>query len=71
MPQIKFTVTGEAAAYLRWFAHNILFEKSEDLAARHLLMKQLERMRRQYRKDDPAPEDLTPVPEQTEKKPTD
>ena len=31
MPVIKFTVTDEAAAYLRWFARNVLFE-SNDLA---------------------------------------
>jgi hypothetical protein len=63
MPQIKFTVTAEAAAYLRWLARNILFEKTENDAARHLMMKQLEQARRVYRKEEPSPEDLTPVEE--------
>jgi hypothetical protein len=51
--QIKFTVSLEAVAYLRWFAKTILFEATEDDAARHLMMKQLELERRAHRKDDP------------------
>ncbi|MCH7794378.1 MAG: hypothetical protein IH900_04460 [Proteobacteria bacterium] len=58
MPQIKFSVTNEAAAYLRWFARNILFESSENQAARHLMMTRLEETRRQYRRDEPGPDDL-------------
>ena len=58
MPQIKFTVTDEAAAYLKWLARNILFEKSEDGAARHLMMHRLEETRRQYRREEPGPDDL-------------
>ena len=42
--QIKFTVSWEAVAYLRWFAKTILFEGTEDDAARHLMMKQLEKV---------------------------
>jgi hypothetical protein len=60
--QIKFTVTAEAAAYLRWYARNILFEETEHVAARHLMMKQLEKTRRAHRKDEPSPEDLAPLP---------
>ena len=62
MPQIKFTVTEEAAAYLRWLARNVLFEKTENDAARHLMMVQIEKTRREHRKDEPSPEDLTPAP---------
>lgn len=60
--QIKFTVTDQAAAYLRWFAKNILFESTENDAARHLMMSKLEDTRRLHRKDDPGPEDLSPLP---------
>jgi hypothetical protein len=60
MTQLKFTVSPEAIAYLRWYAKNILLEKTADDAARHLMMKQLEETRRAYRKDDPTPDDLTP-----------
>lgn len=59
---IKFTVTKEAAAYLRWFARNIVLEETEHDAARHLMMKQLEETRRAHRKEEPNPEDLAPVP---------
>ncbi len=62
MPQLRFSVTDEAAAYLRWLARNILFEKSEHDAARHLMMYRLEETRRQYRRDEPGPEDLA-IPE--------
>lgn len=67
MPQIKFTVSDEAVAYLRWFARNILFEKTEGDAARHLMMKQLEEIRRAHRKDEPSPEDLAPSPTMPER----
>ncbi len=69
MPQIKFSVTNEAAAYLRWYARNILFESSENQAARHLMMVRLEEVRRQYRRDEPSPNDLAatePSKEDTE-----
>lgn len=61
--QIKFTVSKEAAAYLRWYAKNILMEETEDDAARHMMMKQLEKMRRAHRKEDPQAADLMSVPE--------
>ncbi len=61
MPQIKFTLSKEAAAYLRWFARTILLEDTEHDAARHLMMMQLEKMRRAHRGDDPSLNDL-PVP---------
>ena len=60
--QIKFTVTGHAAAYLRWFAKNILFEENEHLAARHLMLTRLEEVRRIHRKDEPSENDLAPLP---------
>lgn len=63
MPQIQFSITEEAAAYLRWYARQILFEKTEDLAARHLMMYRLEEIRQQHRRDEPSPDDLaTPEP---------
>ena len=58
MPQIRFTVTDEAVAYLKWLARNILFEKTEHDAARHLMMTRLEQSRREYRRDEPSPDDL-------------
>lgn len=61
--QIKFTISKDAAAYLRWYARNILMEETEDDAARFLMMKQLEKVRRAHRKDDPAAADLLPSPE--------
>jgi len=60
--QIKFTVSEQSAAYLRWVAKNILFETTEHEAARHLMMTRLEELRRAYRKDEPSPEDLAPLP---------
>lgn len=59
--QIKFTVTKEAAAYLRWFAKNVLIEEDEHDAARHLMMKELEKTRRAHRGDDPALADIPPI----------
>lgn len=38
-------------------------EETEDDAARFLMMKQLEKVRRAHRKDDPAAADLLPSPE--------
>lgn len=66
MPQIRFSVTHEAAAYLRWVARNILFEKSENDAARHLMMYRLEQIRHEHRRDEPGPEDLATFPSPTE-----
>ena len=65
MPQIKFSVTKEAVAYLRWLARNILFESSEHQAARHLMMQRLEQTRREHRRDEPSPEDLA-IPESSD-----
>jgi hypothetical protein len=59
--QIRFSVSKEAAAYLRWYAKNVLLEDSEHSAARHLMQAQLEQMRRAHRKDEPAPGDLPSV----------
>ncbi len=67
MGQICFSVSGEAEAYLKWYARNILFEKTEALAARHLMMHRLEEIRRERHPNDPAPEDLA-VPESTDEK---
>ena len=66
MPQVQFTITEEAAAYLRWYSRNILFEKSDNAnaAARHLMLSRLEQMRREKRRDEPGPDDLA-VPEST------
>jgi hypothetical protein len=58
MPQIKFTVTAEAEAYLRWYARTILFEKTADNAARHLMMHRLEQVRRDGRRNEPSADDL-------------
>lgn len=62
MPLIKFSISDEAAAYLRWLARNILFVKSEDAAAKHLMAVQLGKTRRKYRREEPAPEDLVVSP---------
>ena len=62
MATIKFTVTEEAEAYLLWYARNIIFEDTASLAARHMMMTRLEQVRHQRRPQEPAPEDLKPVP---------
>jgi hypothetical protein len=54
MPQIRFTVSKEAAAYLRWYAKTILLADTEHDAAKHLMSHRLERVRRKHRRDDPA-----------------
>lgn len=64
--QIKFTVTDEAARYLHWFARNIIFEKTAHDGARHMMMIQLEKARRKYRREDPAPENLAALSPQEE-----
>ncbi|WP_375551153.1 hypothetical protein [Rhodophyticola porphyridii] len=56
--QITFTVTLEAAAYLRWLADNVLFEKSESLAAKHLMMDGLTRSRRKNMAEEPGVDHL-------------
>lgn len=53
MPEIRFSLNASAAAYLEWYARNILFEKTGDLAARHLVMKAIEGMRREHYRDEP------------------
>ena len=50
--QISFTVTDETAAYLRWL-RTVIPERTEDLVARHLLMRQVEEMRRKYGPTEP------------------
>jgi len=61
--RISFTVTKEAAAYLRWFARTILLEEDENDGARHLMLVQLEAMRRAHRDSDPSLSDLPAVSE--------
>ena len=58
MPQIHFTVTEKAAAYLRWYARNVLFEKSANAAARHMMLHRLEGLRHENRKSEPGHDDL-------------
>lgn len=58
MPDIKFTVSEQAEAYLEWMAREILFVKTANAAAKHLMMCQLEQVRRTYRKHEPTPGDL-------------
>jgi len=70
MPQIRFTITDEAVAYLRWLARNVLFEKTEHDAARHLMMSRLEQTRRKHRKDEPSPDDLAVTPTSDEESAT-
>ena len=67
MPQIQFTVTEEAAAYLRWYARTILFEKADNgnAAARHLMMARLEQIRRDRNPSEPSTQDLA-VPDTQE-----
>ena len=58
MPRITFTVDARAVAYLRWLARNVLLEKDENGAARGLLMRRLEELRRQHgRHDEPTEPD--------------
>jgi hypothetical protein len=52
---VKFTLSKEAVAYLRWYAKTVLLEETAEDAARHLLLKQIEAIRREHRKDDPDP----------------
>lgn len=61
---IKFTISQEAAAYLQWLAKNVIPEETPDLVARHLVMRQIEKMRREHRKDEPGLPDLPPVPDE-------
>ena len=58
MPQIKFSVSDEAVAYLKWLARNIFFVKTEHEAAKQLMMHRLEESRRLHRRDEPGPDDL-------------
>jgi hypothetical protein len=60
MAQIQFTITEEAAAYLRWYARTILFEKSDNAnaAARHLMLSRMEQLRRETRHNEPSSDDL-------------
>ena len=62
MSTIKFTVDGRAAAYLRWLSRNIVLEKSVDLVARHLVMQQIERLRRKYHRGEPPLEYVAEEP---------
>lgn len=55
---LKFTLSKEAVAYLQWYAKTVLLEETADQAARHLVLKQVEEIRRAHRKDDPNPADL-------------
>jgi hypothetical protein len=56
--QVKFTLTRETIAYLRWFARTILLETNEHDAAKHLMMKQLEATRRAHKNEEPAVDEL-------------
>ncbi len=58
MPQIKFTVSDEAVAYLRWLAKHVLSEKNEHDAARHLMMRQFEKTRRKDRPGGPTSDEI-------------
>jgi hypothetical protein len=60
---VKFTLSPDAAAYLQWLAKNVVPEETPDLVARHLVMKQIEEMRRTHRKDEPPLSDLPPAKE--------
>lgn len=64
MAEIKFTITKQAEAYLNWMAREILFVKTANTAAKHLMMCQLEGVRRKHRKDEPGAADLG-LPEST------
>ena len=61
---VKFTVSQDAAAYLQWLAKNVVPEETPDLVARHLVMKQIEQMRRDHRKEEPSLGDLPPAEEE-------
>jgi len=58
---IKFTVSQETAAYLQWLAKNIVPEDTVDAVARHLVMQQIDGMRRANRKEEPAFSEMPPA----------
>lgn len=60
--QIKFTLSDDARAYLRWLARDVLFLKTEHDAAKHLLTRQMELMRRENRGHEPSIADLRAEP---------
>lgn len=66
MPQIRFTISKEAAGYLRWLSENVLFAGSIDQAARHLLMSRIEEIRREHMAAEPEAPSLPTVDDSNE-----
>lgn len=60
VPQIRFTVSKEAAGYLKWLSDNVLFSGSIDQAARHLMLSRMEQVRRESRIQEPSGHDIQP-----------
>ena len=58
MPRISFTIHNSAAAYLKWYAEHVLLEGSEHDAARHLLIRKIEKARGKNRKERPTDAEL-------------
>tara|TARA_R110002051_G_scaffold112802_1_gene185490 strand:- start:808 stop:1032 length:225 start_codon:yes stop_codon:yes gene_type:complete len=56
--EIKFSVSDQAEAYLDWMAREVLFVKTPSAAAKHLMMSQLEHVRRTHRHTEPSSADL-------------
>jgi len=46
MPQIKFSVPANTKAYLRWYSREFLADGNENVAAKHLFERGLEKSRR-------------------------
>ena len=63
MPEIRFTVPDHVVAYLKWLSRNIILEKSWNDVGKYLMMRQIERMRRKYHRDEPPLEDSAETPQ--------
>ena len=53
MAQVRFTVSDEAAAYLRWLGDEIVLEKTIDSVAKHILMQAISDIRRENKDREP------------------
>ncbi len=60
-PQTKFTLTEDARCYLRWLAKEVLLVKSGNEAAKVLLLRQIEAMRREYKGSEPPLAEMSKV----------
>lgn len=59
--QTKFTLSEDARCYLEWLAQEVLFVKTGNEAAKHLVVRQIEVMRREHRQFDPPMSEIKRV----------